>query len=338
MLLRSRRPLPRTLTPALLPGSLVIALATAGAFTVQGLAPVLTASTVAVALGAVLRSSGRFRPSWAPATAFASKQLLRIAVVLLGLQLPLAAVAGLGFGGVTLVLTTVLVTFCGTQLLGRALGIPPARALLVATGFSICGASAIAAVRPATDADDEDTTTAIALVTLCGTLAIFALPLLRVPLGLDVQQFGAWAGASVHDVGQAVATGDRVPGALATVVVVKLSRVLLLAPLVALVALRRRRRTAGAGAGARPPVLPLFVVAFVGAVLLRATGTVPAGALEGAQHVQSVLLVAALFALGTGIDVPRLLRTGRRSIALGLLSWVLVAGVSYAGVRLLTVS
>jgi len=332
------RALPRpsaTLLP-LLPGLLVVALATVVAFGVEEVVHALTASTVAVALGALLRSTGTFRSSWRPATGFASKRLLRIAVVLLGLQLPLAGIAALGFGGIALILGVVVVTFFGTQLIGRALGLPPARSLLVATGFSICGASAIAAVRPATDADDEDTTTAIALVTLCGTLAIIFLPLLRTPLGLDVQQFGAWAGASVHDVGQAVATGDRVPGALATVVVVKLSRVLLLAPLVALVALRRRR-TVGTDTAKRPPVLPFFVAAFVVAVAVRATGILPDGLLEGAQRIQSVLLVAALFALGTGIDVPHLVRTGGRSLVLGLSSWVLVAGVALAGVHLLHV-
>ncbi|WP_380157535.1 YeiH family protein [Kineococcus sp. R86509] len=326
----------RSVVRPLVPGLLVIAAATAIAFGVEGVLHALTASTVAVALGALLRSTGTFRPQWRPATGFASRRLLRIAVVLLGLQLPLAGIASLGLGGIALILGVVVVTFFGTQLIGRALGLPPARSLLVATGFSICGASAIAAVRPATDADDEDTSTAIALVTLCGTLAIVFLPLLRGPFGLDVQEFGAWAGASVHDVGQAVATGDRVPGALATVVVVKLSRVLLLAPLVALVALRRRR-TVGADTAQRPPVLPFFVAAFVVAVAVRATGVVPDAVLSDAQRIQSILLVAALFALGTGIDVPHLVRTGGRSLVLGLSSWVLVAGIALAGVKLLHV-
>ncbi|MEZ0165728.1 YeiH family protein [Kineococcus sp. LSe6-4] len=330
-------PRPAPALTALVPGLLVVALATVLALGLERLTHVLTASTVAVALGALVRSTGAFRASWKPATGFASKRLLRIAVVLLGLQLPLSQVRDLGWGGVVLVVGVVAVTFGGTQLLGRALGLGRARSLLVATGFSICGASAIAAVRPATDADDEDVATSIALVTLCGSLAIVLLPLLRVPLGLDVHAFGVWAGASVHDVGQVVATGDRVPGALETAVVVKLSRVLLLAPLVALVVLHRRRAAPATGSTARPPVLPFFVAAFVVAVLVRATGLVPTAALDGVQHVQSVLLVAALFALGTGIDVPHLLRTGGRSLVLGLSSWVLVAGVSLAGVHLLHV-
>lgn len=328
-------PRPTSLAP-LLPGLAVVVAATLLAFGVQGVSHVLTASTVAVALGAVVRSTGLFRPSWKPATGFASKRLLRIAVVLLGLQLPLSQVRDLGWGGIGLILGVVVVTFVGTQLIGRALGLSPARSLLVATGFSICGASAIAAVRPATDADEEDVSTAVALVTLCGSLAIVVLPLLRGPLGLDVHEFGAWVGASVHDVGQVVATGDRVPGALTTAVVVKLSRVLLLAPLVALVVLHRRR-SAGADTRERPPVLPFFVAAFVVAVVVRATGVLPEAALGAANQVQSVLLVAALFALGTGIDVPHLVRTGGRSLTLGLASWVLVAGVALAGVHLLHV-
>jgi uncharacterized integral membrane protein (TIGR00698 family) len=315
----------------------VVAAATVLALGVEHFSHVLTASTVAVALGALVRSTGVFRSSWKPATGFAAKRLLRIAVVLLGLQLPLSQVRDLGWGGVVLVVGVVTVTFVGTQLLGRALGLSRARSLLVATGFSICGASAIAAVRPATDADEEDVATSIALVTLCGSLAIVLLPLLRAPLGLDVHAFGVWVGASVHDVGQVVATGDRVPGALETAVVVKLSRVLLLAPLVALVVLHRRRTAPATANASRPPVLPFFVAAFVVAVLVRATGLVPTGVLDGVQHVQSVLLVAALFALGTGIDVPHLLRTGGRSLVLGLSSWVLVAGVSLAGVHLLHV-
>ena len=111
-------------------------------------------------------------------------------------------------------MVTVAVTFAGTQLLGRLLAVPPARALLVATGFSICGASAVAAMSEVADADEDDTAVAVALVTLRGSLAIVLLPPLRVPLGLDPVAFGSWVGASVHDVGQTVATASRVDGAL----------------------------------------------------------------------------------------------------------------------------
>lgn len=325
----------------LLPGLLAAAAAAALAFGVSSLVPGLGPTTVAVVLGLLVANTGLQRAALAPGTAFASRRLLRTAVVLLGLQLPLGAVLALGWQGLVVVVVTVAVTFAGTLLLGRALGLPPGRSLLVSTGFSICGASAIAAVEPLAKARKDDVTTAVALVTLCGSLAILVLPPLAGPLGLDPVAFGAWVGASVHDVGQVVATASRVDGALQTAVVVKLARVALLAPLVAGVGLAARRAARSRAADddgtsrARVPLLPLFVVGFLLAVAVRSTGLLPTGLLDAAQLVQTVLLVAALYALGTGIRLRVLVRTGGRSLVLGVVSWVLVAGVAYAGVRLL---
>ncbi len=320
------------------PGLLAVGAATAVALGVHAVVPALGAATTGVVLGAAAANLGLLRERLQPGAAVASHRLLRAAVVLLGFQLAVPQLAALGLGGLAVVVVTVAVTFTGTLLLGRALGVRPVRALLVATGFSICGASAVAAVKEVTDADEEDTAVAVALVTLCGTLAILALPALRGPLGLDPVAFGHWVGASVQDVGQTVATAERVPGALTWAVVVKLSRVVLLAPLVAGVALSGRRRGAdGAGTGRRPPPVPLFVVGFLAAVAVGSTGWLPAVALDTARAVQEVLLVAALVGLGTGIHLPTLRRTGGRAVLLGLGAWALVAGVSWAGVRLLGV-
>jgi len=317
-----------------LPGLLAVAAATAVAFGVSRLLPAVNPSTVAVALGALAANLGLHRPVLHIGTHLASHRLLRIAVVLLGLQLGLTQLLHLGLGGAAVVVVTVAVTFSGTRLLGRLLGVPPARSLLIATGFSICGASAVAAMEEVAGGDDDDTGVAVALVTLCGSLAILLLPVLRVPLGLDPVAFGSWVGASVHDVGQTVATANRVPGALTSAVVVKLSRVVLLAPLVAGVGLARRR-AAPSGTGRRPPLMPLFVAGFLGAIALASTGLLPAPVLNAAKTLQGVLLAAALVGLGTGIHLPTLRRTGGRALLLGLLSWLLVAGVAYLGVQLL---
>jgi len=325
------------------PGLLAVAGATAVAFAVARAFPVVNASTVAVVLGALAVNLRLHHPVLHAGTHLASHRLLRIAVVLLGLQLALPQLVALGLRGLAVVVVTVAVTFVGTRLLGRLLGVSPARSLLIATGFSICGASAVAAMEEVAGGGDDDTAVAVALVTLCGSLAIFLLPALRTPLGLDPAAFGSWVGASVHDVGQTVATADRVPGALTAAVVVKLSRVVLLAPLVAGVALTRRRGTTGpgaaagaaAGTGRRPPVLPLFVAGFLAAIALTSTGLLPAGLLGHAKTVQQIVLAAALVGLGTGIHLPTLKRTGARALLLGLASWLLVATVAYSGVILL---
>lgn len=335
-------------------------------------APGVQPGTVAVALGALLANLGLVPSIAGKGLTFASKKLLRLAVVLLGFALSLTQVAHLGGPALAVVVVTVAAAFFGTLLLGRLLKVASATSLLVATGFSICGASAIAAMEPVAKGKKDDTAVSIALVTLCGTLAIVLLPLLRHPLGLDDPQvFGQWVGASVHDVGQTVATADTVPGSLQSAVIVKLSRVILLAPLVLGVGLylhRRRNHAAADGipasnarahdaaddAGARdaaagdaarddaavtakrPSLVPLFVAGFIVAIVLNSVFSLPAGFLSVAHWTQEILLAIALFALGTGIHWKVIRRAGGRPLLLGALAWLLVAAVSYAGIRLIT--
>jgi len=318
----------------LVPGLVLVVLGVALAEALHALVGGLAAATAAVVIGAVAGTAGLADGPRAAGVRWAGRTLLRAGVVLLGFSLSLSSIVHIGGPGLLVVLVTVAVTFGGTLALARSLRLTPGQGLLTATGFSICGASAVAAMEPYADATDEDAGVAVALVTLCGTLAILLLPALRGPLGLhDVTTFGRWVGASVHDVGQTVATAARVPGALQPAIVVKLTRVVLLAPMVALVA-ARRRRTRPTQEGTRPPLVPVFVIAFVLAAVVRTTGVLPAGALSAAHTAQQLLLEAGLVGLGTGIR-PRVLRaTGPRVLVLGAGSWLLVGAVAWAGVRL----
>ena len=229
----------------------------------------------------------------------------------------------------------VALTFFGTRWLGARLGLSPGLSTLVAVGFSICGVSAIAAAKDVVEADEDEVTFAIALVTLCGTLAIVVLPSLRETLGLDEDAFGGWVGASVHDVGQVVATASVAGStALATAVVVKLTRVLLLAPMIAFLALGSRRNVPG---GPRRSPVPLFVVLFLAAIGLASLGLPGPGVVAQIDDLRSLLLGAALFAVGTRVTIARLVRIGPRPLVLGLLSWILIATISYAAVTIVGV-
>jgi uncharacterized integral membrane protein (TIGR00698 family) len=171
----------------------------------------------------------------------------------------------------------------------------------------------------------EDTVLPVALVTLCGTLAIGVLPLLARPLGLGPEIFGAWTGASVHDVGQVVATAQTAgTAALAVAVVVKLTRVILLAPVVAAAGFHHRLGSGSDGAK-RPPVIPLFVLGFVALAALRTSGWLSPAVLDAAAVLQDVLLGMALFGLGSAVRVGQLLHTGARALLAALASWLLIA-------------
>jgi uncharacterized integral membrane protein (TIGR00698 family) len=329
--------LPRDVLPGLAFVALFVAASLAAGHVVDPLSPLVAA----VVLGVVVGNLGLV-PHWAaPGLTFSARRLLRAGVVLLGFQLSVAQVASLGGRGVVVVVVVVAATFVGTRWMGRRLGLTDGLSMLVAAGYAICGASAIAAMEDVADATEEEVAAAIALVTLCGSLAIGLLPLLRSPLALDdVDVFGSWVGASVHDVGQVVATASSGgTEALRAAVLVKLTRVVLLAPMIVITTIAARRRTAAAaGAGAPPhvgaPLLPLFVAGFIAAVLVRSTGVLSADHLRWIRHVQLVLLGAALFALGAGVRLAKLRSLGHRPLILGLASWLLIGAISYVGVRL----
>jgi uncharacterized integral membrane protein (TIGR00698 family) len=310
--------------------------------------PTLTACVLLGILFAALPLPDSLRSTMKPGLAIAARRLLRIGVVLLGFKLSLMDIAELGFLVLGMIVAIVVLTFFFTWGLGRMVRLPGQQPILIAAGFSICGASAIGAMAGMTRAKESDTATPIALVTLCGTLAIALLPALRPLLGLDTAEFGMWVGASVHDVGQVVATA-QIAGAtaLAVAVVVKLTRVAMLAPMVALAGLlvaRSDRKAAASdeshgaaadlGAVKRPAILPLFVVGFLAAVLVRTFVPLPDGFLEVAAYGQELVLGMALFALGAAISIGTLIRTGGRALAVALISWAVIALLSLAAVEI----
>jgi uncharacterized integral membrane protein (TIGR00698 family) len=316
----------------LLPGLAAVGAGLLAAVAAHALVPAIGVPVAAVVLGALVANLRLVTEPMRPGLQFAAKRVLRAAVVLLGLQLAIPDVLALGVPTLALVVTVVVVTFAGTRWIGRLVGLSPGTSLLLATGTSICGASAIAAMDGVTENEEEEVVTALALVTLFGSIAIVLLPLLRAPLGLSVEQYGIWVGASVHEVAQVVATAAAVPGAVVLATAVKLARVVMLAPMIAGMGLARRVRGAAVGSS-RPPLVPVFVLGFLALVLVRTTGLVPAGILGAARTTTTYLLAAALFGLGTGVRFAALRRPGLRALGVGLASWLLALATSFVGTQ-----
>jgi uncharacterized integral membrane protein (TIGR00698 family) len=334
-----------------LPGLAIAATIAAVAFFVEYLiknntAGVVSPLVIAVVLGALISNLGLLPENCRIGLGFAARNLLRLGIVLLGLQLSFSQVRELGAPGLALVIVVVAATFTGTQWLGKKMGLSSGLSLLVATGFSICGASAIAAMRPVSDADDDDMAYAIALVTICGTLAIFLLPAIGEIIGFSGAQFGSWVGASVHDVAQTVATAaSGNDDAQDAAIVVKLTRVMLLAPLVAAVSFIRRRKLSHTNItdsktqkAKLPPIVPLFIVGFIAAISINSSFNLPSEFLSNVKWLEKSLLACALVGLGAGVDARKLRRVGSRPLALGLISWILIATLSAIGVGILNIS
>lgn len=312
---------------------LCLAVAVAG-MVVNHYVPLLSPLLVALVLGILAGNLLPLPDVLRPGLLYAAKPLLRLGIVLLGLQISFGAVWALGLPLLGVVVAATFLTFLFTTVLARRLGLRPELGLLVAAGCSICGAAAIAGMNGAVDAEEEDVASAVGIITFFGLLAIPAVPLLSGALRLPPEVFGAWSGASIHEVAQVVAAAGTVGGAaLSVAVIVKLTRVLLLAPMVAGVTALNRRR---AEDGTRPPLVPLFVLGFLVAVAIRSFVPVPPPVLDGVKLAQTLLLALAMFALGAGVHLRNLVTTGGRTIVTGAAATVFISAVSLAGILLVS--
>jgi uncharacterized integral membrane protein (TIGR00698 family) len=325
--------------PGLLPGLLLTCAVAAAAYAVRRIPGLDSFSPmiIAILLGIALHNTvGTPRRAYA-GVVFSMRRLLRLAIILLGLQLTAQQVAEVGLVGMGIIVATLLGTFVVTRALGRLLGVDRGLAELIAAGTSICGASAVIATNTVTRAPDEDVAYAVACVTVFGSLSMFLYPALPGLLHLDPRQFGLWSGASIHEIAQVVAAAfqdGQQAGEFGTIA--KLSRVMLLAPLVltlGVIATARAARRGDDRVQARAP-LPWFVFGFIALIGCNSLHLVPLAAKQVLVPATTFLLTVALAAMGLETDIRKLRARGLRPLALGAASWIFIAGFSLGLVKL----
>ena len=279
----------------------------------------MSALTVGILLGVALRLCVPLPATVEPGIRWTLHYLLRAGIVLLGLRLVLQDMLSVGLAGLALLLLMVASTITLAVIAGRRLGLPDTLSVLVGCGTGICGASAVVAVDGVIKAREQDVACAIAMVTVFGTIAMFAYPAVAHGLGLSVSTYSVWAGGSIHEVAQAVAAGfafDEAAGVQASLY--KLSRVAMLVPVCAVLAFWWRRRAGAENGEGRPAPFPLFVLLFVLVVGVNSFVSMPAGLHDALVGVDSGLLAAAMVAMGLQTRLVSVLRLGWRPLALGL--------------------
>ncbi len=302
--------------------------------------PYIEALVVAILLGIALRSIWQPAPSWRSGIAFSAKQLLEIAVMLLGASISLSAIVASGPLLLGAIVSTVVVTMAASYGISRTLGLPTRISILIACGNSICGNSAIAAVAPVIGANSDDVASSIAFTAILGVLMVLGLPLLVPLIGLTDSQYGILAGLTVYAVPQVLAA--TVPVSLVSTQVgtlVKLVRVLMLGPVVlALSLLAPRLRGAAAGTGSRRfnigKLVPWFILGFLCLAAFRSLGLVPNAAIAPVTKLAGLLTVVSMAALGLGVDVRVIGRVGGRVTAAVTLSLLLLLAISLGLIRL----
>ncbi len=259
----------------------------------------------------------------------AGGRLLQVAVVGLGLGIPLASLIRAGTTGVGLTALTIGAVFAAGLQLGRWMHVERDLSLLVTAGTSICGGSAVAAIGPAIGASREAMSVALATVFVFNAIALYVFPPIGHLFGLSEHQFGVWAALAIHDTSSVVgAAASYGPIALEEATILKLARALWILPLALLAPHLWKRR----GVDARGVVaIPWFIGFFVLAAVARALA--PLGTVDwfdSGARLARTLLVLTLFLIGANLTREQLRAVGIRPFLHGLILWIGVGAATLA--------
>jgi uncharacterized integral membrane protein (TIGR00698 family) len=286
--------------------------------------------TVAILIGLIVGRLPAVRSAvFAPGLRVAAERLLRLGIILLGAKLSVTQIAGIGLPALAIIVATMTAALSVVLVLSRLVSVDGRLAILLAVGAAVCGNTAVVATSPVIGARPRDTAYAVATVTLFGTIAVFAYPLIGHAAHLGDPVFGLWSGIAINDTSQVVAASAAYsPGAFEVATVVKLIRNALMAPLLLGIAWAWSRRTGEAGdtrTGLRRAV-PLFVLGFLALSALRSVGVVDAGLATTFEAIARALVLVALAAVGLSVRLDDLRRVGPKPLLVGL-GVALVIGV-----------
>ena len=327
----------------MLPGFLMAAALAALACWLESLLPVhvIGSAVIAMFLGMIINHFWTPSAQIASGLKFTSKKVLKFAIILLGLSLNVRTILQVGRMSLTVMIFTLLTCFGGGYFIGRALGLNWKLSNLISAGTGICGGSAIAAIAPTIEADDNDVAYAMSATFLFDMAMIVLFPIMGRAMGMTDQAFGIWAGTAVNDTSSVVATGyafSEGAGDFATMV--KLTRTLAIIPTVvvfALLQLRLKRmetrQTTREGAELKASfsiasIFPWFILGFLGMALIASVFPVPAAFAAGAKKLSKFLMVCALAAIGLNTSFSSMKKAGVRPMLHGFIISALVVVVA----------
>jgi uncharacterized integral membrane protein (TIGR00698 family) len=257
-----------------------------------------------------------------------AKFLLQASVIALGFGMNLRQVLHAGSAGFLYTALSVTLAMLLGLSLGRLFGVGKKLAFLISAGTAICGGSAIAAVGPVANANEEEIAMSLGTVFILNSVALFLFPWLGYRFGMTQEQFGLWSAVAIHDTSSVVGAAARFGAtALAVATTVKLARALWIVPLSFV--------TAGVMKSKARIQLPWFILLFCVAAVFNSLFPRFATAFADLDRLGTIGLTATLFLIGTGLDKATLKKVGFRPLLQGIVLWVLVGAGTLLSVRLL---
>lgn len=257
---------------------------------------------------------------------FSIKNLLKWAIIGLGLQLPLQQLWSVGLSSLSITLITLSLAFIAAFFAGRWLKLSRPLATLIGMGTAICGGSAIAAIAPIVEPKKQELALALTTIFLFNLIAVFIFPFFGHMFQLDDAAFGLWAGTAINDTSSVVAAAysySREAGDIATIV--KLTRASLILPVALVISVIYARERSDGGAVSMLDIVPWFIIGFVLAALVHTLGILPDAVESALLMVADFMLVMALVAVGLGSKLKQLVHAGVRPVLHGMIVWAVVA-------------
>ncbi len=329
-------------------GIVFVALVATSAMWIASLAPIkalgLSPLVVGIVIGIFYANTlhNHFPESWESGIVFSAKKILRVAIVFYGFRITFGQIAEVGLEGFLVSLIMLTTTFIlGTWLGMKHFGLDRDTAMLTASGASVCGAAAVLATEQVLKAQEYKAAIAVSMVVLFGTISMFLYPLLYTTifqhaqgfLHLTPAQYGIYVGGTIHEVAQVVAASG-IDGAGTQManngVIVKMTRVLLIAPMLILLGIylvRQAKRGGGNGAVVKL-VIPWFAVYFLVVAGLNSLHFVPSTIVSQINSIDTFLLTMAMTALGMGTRFAKFKGLGLAPLytALAMFIWLVIGG------------
>ncbi len=315
----------------------IIALWIEGLFSVH----IIGASVIAMFIGVILNSFLTKTEVFNSGTKFTSKKILKFAIILLGLSLNINTIFQVGKMSLLVMMFTLLTCFGGGYFIGRALKLNWKLSNLISAGTGICGGSAIAAIAPTIDADNNDVAYAMSATFLFDMLMIVLFPIIGRAMGMSDEAFGLWAGTAVNDTSSVVATGyafSEAAGDFATMV--KLTRTLCIIPTVVIFAFinlnvkRKEAKKQGLDESelkanfSIKKIFPWFILGFVLMSIIASIFTIPEVVVTNTKTISKFLMVSALAAIGLNTSFSSIKKSGIRPMVHGFIISALVVVVA----------
>ena len=249
----------------------------------------------------------------------ATKILLQASVVGLGFSMNLGKIMKVGEEGISFTIISIFGTLTLGFIIGKWLSIHKKTSHLISSGTAICGGSAIAAVGPVMEANDEDMSVALGTVFILNSIALFVFPVIGHLLNLSQTQFGFWAGIAIHDTSSVVGAAAKYgQNALQVATTVKLTRALWIVPVTLLTALLFKGKS-------KKVTIPYFIFLFILASILRTYFTSVALISPELVKAAEIGLTVTLFLIGAGLSKKVIKTVGFKPLFQGVILWLIIS-------------